>query len=150
MKKYILIIASLVLVLSIGCKEEKKVTPELNETEQVSQDQNQMKTVMAIHDEVMPKMGKIGSLVSQLRKKIDTDEGGAVEKKAMEDLQDANKSMMDWMQDFGTRFDADEIMNGKELTEEKKQWLNEEEEKVNTVKEKINTSITAAEALLKQ
>ena len=107
-----------------------------------------MKKVMAIHDEVMPKMGKIGNLVAQLRKKIDSDQGGAIEKKAMEDLQDANASMMDWMQGFGNRFDSEEIMDGKALTKEKKQWLNEEEEKVKIVKEKINTSIANAEALL--
>ncbi|MFK7811140.1 MAG: hypothetical protein AB8B59_01525 [Maribacter sp.] len=140
MKKYILVLASVIFVLSLSCKEEKKESPE----------SNQMEQVMNIHDEVMPKMGKIGSLVSQLRKKIDSDQGGAEEKKAMEDLQDANKSMMDWMQGFGNRFDSDEIMNGKTLTEEKKQWLNEEEEKVNLVKEKINTSIANAEALLAQ
>ncbi len=105
---------------------------------------------MAVHDEVMPKMGKIGSLDSQLRKKIDSDQGGASEKKAMEDLQDANAAMMEWMQDFGNRFDSEEIMDGKALTEEKKQWLNEEEEKVNIVKEKINMSIANAEALLAQ
>ena len=52
------------------------------------------------------------------------------------------------MQGFGNRFDSEEILNGKTLSEEKKQWLNEEEEKVKIVKEKINTSITNAEALL--
>lgn len=140
MKKNILIIASLVLAFAISCKEEKKALPE----------SDQMKTVMAIHDEVMPKMGKIGSLVAQLRKKIDSDQGGMTEKKAMEDLQDANKSMMDWMQGFGNRFDSEEILDGKALSEEKKQWLDEEEEKVKIVKEKINTSIANAEALLKE
>lgn len=138
MKKYILILASLVLTIFLACKEDKKTSPETN----------QMKTVMAVHDEVMPKMGKIGSLVAQLRKKIDSDQGGVIEKKAMEDLQDANASMMEWMQGFGNRFDSEEIMDGKALTEEKKQWLSEEEEKVNIVKEKINTSIANAEALL--
>lgn len=142
MKKYILIIASLIFTIAIGCKEDKKVSPEA--------ETNQMETVMAVHDEVMPKMGKIGNLVAQLRKKIDTDQGGPAEKKAMEDLQDANKSMMEWMQGFGNRFDSDEIMNGKALTEEKKLWLNEEEEKVNMVKEKINTSIAKAEALISE
>jgi hypothetical protein len=56
--------------------------------------------------------------------------------------------MMDWMQGIGKRFDADEIMKGKALTEEKQKWLDEEEEKVNAVKEKINSSIANAEALL--
>ncbi len=138
MKKYTLILISVVFTLSISCKEEKKESP----------DSNQMDQVMAIHDEVMPKMGKIGSLVSQLRKKIDTDQGGIAEKKVMEDLQDANKSMMDWMQGFNKRFDYEEISNGKALTEEKKQWLDEEEEKVKIVAEKMNSSIAAAEALL--
>lgn len=138
MKKYILILASVILSVSMGCKEEKKVSPETN----------QMKEVMAIHDEVMPKMGKIGRLVAQLRKKIDSDQGGTEEKKAMEDLQDANEAMMDWMRDFGERFDSDEIINGKALTDEKKLWLNEEEEKVKIVADKINSSIANAEALL--
>ena len=138
MKKYVLSLVALVFLLSVSCKEEKKDSTE----------SNQMEEVMAIHDEVMPKMGKIGSLVSQLRKRIDNDQGGAIEKKAMEDLQEANKSMMDWMQGFGERFDSDEIMNGKALTKEKKQWLNEEEEKVKAVAEKMNSSIANAEALL--
>lgn len=138
MKKCILILAAIVFTFSLACKEEKKASPK----------SNQMKEVMAIHDEVMPKMGKIGRLVGQLRKKIDSDQGGAEEKKAMEDLQDANKSMMDWMQDFGKRFDYDEISEKKALTDEKKQWLNEEEERVKIVADKINSSIANAEALL--
>ena len=72
----------------------------------------------------------------------------SVEAKAMKDLQEANRSMMDWMQEFGDRFDADEILNGKELTDEKKQWLEEEEEKVKQVKENINSSIANAEKIL--
>jgi len=66
----------------------------------------------------------------------------------MKDLQDANTAMMDWMKDFGDRFNHEEILNGKELSEEKQQWLDEEEEKVKVVKEKINGSIERAEALL--
>ncbi|CAN0593892.1 unnamed protein product [Ectocarpus sp. 12 AP-2014] len=56
--------------------------------------------------------------------------------------------MMDWMQGFGDRFDADEILNGKDLTDEKKKWLLEEEEKVKQVKENINSSIANAEKIL--
>lgn len=138
MKKYILILAAIVFTFSMACKEEKKDATA----------SNQMKEVIAIHDEAMDVMPKIGRLVAQLRKKIDSDQGGVEEKKAMEDLQDANKSMMDWMQGFGNRFDSDEIINGKALTEEKKQMLNEEEEKVKIVREKINTSIANAESLL--
>lgn len=37
--------------------------------------------------------------------------------------------MMNWMQGFGERFTADEMMKGKVLSEEKKIWLHEEEKK---------------------
>ena len=72
----------------------------------------------------------------------------SVEAKAIKDLQEANRSMMDWMQGFGDRFDSEEIMDGKELSDEKKQWLKEEEEKVLQVKENINSSIERAEEIL--
>ena len=107
-----------------------------------------MKEVMAIHDEVMPKMSTIGKLVGELKPKVDSTEMGQKYEVAMKDLQDANTAMMDWMKDFGDRFNHEEILNGKELSEEKQQWLDEEEEKVKVVKEKINGSIARAEALL--
>ena len=68
----------------------------------------------------------------------------------MKDLQIAYKAMMDWMNGFGDRFDSDEILNGKELTPQKQEWLNEEEEKVNALKKQINSSIERAEALLEE
>lgn len=103
---------------------------------------------MAIHDEVMPKMGTLGKLVGQLKPMADSLGAESVEFKAMKDLQEANRSMMDWMQGFGDRFDADEILNGKDLSDEKKKWLLEEEEKVKQVKENINSSIANAEKIL--
>lgn len=128
---------------AISCKDEKK-------TEPASVENNQMKAVMAIHDEVMPKMGKVGKLVGQLKPMVDTTAQGKEYAKAMRDLQEANESMMKWMQDFGDQFDADEIMNGKELTEQKKLLLNVEEEKIKTVKNQIETSIANAEDLLQE
>ncbi|MEO9512405.1 MAG: hypothetical protein ABJN84_02785 [Flavobacteriaceae bacterium] len=107
-----------------------------------------MEQVMAIHDEVMPKMGTLGKLVGELKRKIDTTERGQQYEGAMKDLQAANKSMMDWMMGFGDRFDSDEILDGKELTEEKQKWLNEEEVKVKALRDHINSSIEEAEELL--
>lgn len=127
-----------VLFLGFSCKEEKKA-PESS---------SQMEEVMAIHDEVMPKMGTIGKLVGELKSKVDSTEMGQQYEMAMKDLQDANTAMMDWMKDFGDRFNHEEILEGKELSEEKQQWLDEEEENVKVVKEKINGSIARAEALL--
>ena len=107
-----------------------------------------MEEVMAIHDEVMPKMGAISKLIAELKPKVDSSEVGKENLKAIRDLQDAHKSMMDWMKVFGERFDYEEIMNGKELTIEKQGWLKEEEVKVNELREKINTSIANAERVL--
>tara|TARA_R100001369_G_scaffold77371_1_gene106728 strand:+ start:1324 stop:1656 length:333 start_codon:yes stop_codon:yes gene_type:complete len=107
-----------------------------------------MKSVMAVHDEVMPKMGTISKLVSQLDEKITNDTSSDNYVAAREDLKEAHKAMMDWMKGFGDRFDGDEILNGKALTEEKQKWLDEEEAKVKALKDQINSSIKQAEDLL--
>jgi uncharacterized protein YajQ (UPF0234 family) len=138
MKKFQAILICSVLFFSFSCKEEKKSTEE----------SSQMKKVMAIHDEVMPKMSTIGKLVGEIKPKVDSTEMGQDYEVAMKDLQEANRAMMDWMKDFGDRFDHEEILEGKELSEEKQQWLDEEEEKVKVVKDKINGSIERAQALL--
>ncbi len=132
------VIAVVFSLVFLGCKEEKK-EPNNNV---------QMKEVMAVHDELMPKMGKIGRLVGELNKLEDSTETGQLYKAAKIDLQEANKAMMDWMKELGDRFDYEEIMKGKKLTEQKQLWLNEEEDKVKVLKEKINGSIERAEKLL--
>lgn len=139
--KRILALCSLMLFLCISCKEEKKGD--------TSSDTSQMKEVMAIHDEVMPKMGSFGTLVGQLSTKEDSTEMGLQYKAARKDLQNAHKTMMDWMQNFGNKFDSDEILNGKALSATKQQWLDEEEVKIKALRDQINTSLENAEALLK-
>ncbi len=137
MKKCIPMVLA-VLFLAISCKESDKS----------EEGTKQMKEVMAIHDEVMPKMGHLGKLVGQLKPMADSLGMESPQGKAMRDLQEANRAMMDWMRGFGNTFDAEEIMKGKALTPEKKALLDEEEDKVKVVREKINTSIANAEALL--
>ena len=137
-----LALAFLVFSLSLfSCRENPK-------TEEGSDSSAKMEEVMAIHDEVMPKMSTIGKLVAELKPKVDTSEAGQRYGEAMTDLQDAHKAMMDWMKGFGDRFDSDEILNGKALSPEKKVWLLEEEVKVNALRDQINSSIDKAEKLL--
>jgi len=133
--KKIILTATVIICTLFSCKEE---TPK----------PSQMQRVMAIHDEVMPKMGKLSSLVGKLKPMADSLGINSPENKAMEGLQDANESMMQWMQNFGTTFNSEEIIQGKELSPEKRIMLDNEKEKVSEVKEKINTSIANAEALL--
>ena len=131
MKKHILLFATLLLTITFySCKENPK-----------SDTPTQMQEVMAVHDEVMPKMGTIGKLISQLDAKIKETDSTDVLVKARQDLRDGNKAMMDWMMNFGNRFDTDEIMKGKALTEEKQKWLDEEEIKVKALRDQMNTSI---------
>lgn len=139
MKKLFTLLTIVGLLSVTSCKESKKV-----------EETSRMEQVMDIHNEVMPKMGTLGKLVGQLKPMADSLGAESIEAKAMKDLQQANKSMMDWMQGFGNRFDYDETMNGKELSEEKEQWLKEEEVKVKKVKEDINSSIQRAEEILKK
>ncbi|MEJ1221216.1 hypothetical protein [Sediminicola sp. 1XM1-17] len=130
-------IALLCSLALFSCKEDKEQPTKMEE-------------VMAVHDELMPKMGKIGRLVGELNKMEDSTETGQIYREAKLDLQEANKAMMDWMKGLGDRFDYEEIMKGKELSEQKQQWLKEEEEKVKILKEKINGSIERAEKLLER
>ena len=124
-------------VLILSCKEEKK-----------DPSAEQMKEVLAVHDEVMPKMNTISKLVAQLKPKVDSTEQGMVYEKAMKELQESNTEMMDWMQRFSNRFDSDEIMNGKALTPEKKRWLQEEKQKIEALRQNVEVNISEAEALL--
>ena len=141
MKSKIFLLGLLISLFIISCKEEKKSAS--GEVEM-----SKMEQVMAIHDEVMPEMSTIGKLVSELKPKADSTEMGMQYGNAMKDLQDAHKAMMDWMRGFGDRFDSDEILNGKELSDQKKLWLDEEEEKVKALREQIYNSIDQAQQLL--
>jgi hypothetical protein len=129
----------LIALVTLGCKPEQKE----NTTSM------QMQRIMAIHDSVMPKMKTIGKLVGQLKPLADSSQQGIAYQLAMKDLQEANTAMMDWMKGFGDRFKFEEIHKGKELTAEKKAWLEEEEVKVKEMRDKVNASIERAEALLK-
>jgi len=135
MKKAISLLVTLLLILSFSCKEKKKET-------------TQMDSVMAIHDEVMPKMGTINTLAKKLSIKINANTVPTKYVNAKEDLEKAHASMMDWMTGFSARFSSDEILDNKALTPEKKDWLNEEETKVKELRDQINSSIKNAEKLL--
>ena len=135
--KNIFIIAFLVISF-IACKE--KVSEPQGPT--------QMENVIAIHDELMPKMGTIGELVGKLEASIDTTNGDSTKVLAIQKLKGANKEMMNWMVDFGNAFDSAEVLDGKELTEEKKKTLDAFETSVNELKTSMETAISDAKSLL--
>ena len=134
---YTLIALLSVGLLSLGCKGE---TP--------PSESNKMAEVIAVHDEVMPKMSEIGKLVAQLKPMADSSETGLPYLKAMRDLQDAHAAMMDWMKGFGDRFDYEEVMEGKPLSPEKIALLKDEEVKVKAMRDLVLQSIDSAEKIL--
>jgi len=137
MKKLLILSVSIFSVLFFSCKDNEK-----------SQTSTQMQQVMAVHDEVMPKMSSISKLISQLDAKIQAGDSTETYIKASQDLKDANKAMFDWMKGFSDRFDREEIMNGKALSAEKQKFLDEEEAKVKALRDQMNSSISNAEAIL--
>ncbi|MDC6352948.1 MULTISPECIES: hypothetical protein [unclassified Robiginitalea] len=130
------------MLLLAGCKGEKK--------QEAKDAPSQMEEVIAVHDEVMPEMKTIANLVAELKPLADSTGSDSQYAVAMQDLQAAHQSMMDWMQGFGNRFDHEEIMKGKALSEEKQAWLAEEQEKVEAMRNQVLGSIERAREVLEE
>ena len=139
MKKLLILAA---LVLSFAACKNKETEPE------APAGPTQMEQVVAIHDELMPKMSTIGELIAKLEANIDSANVDSIKIKAIADLKSANQSMMSWMKDFGATFESDEIMKGAALSEEKKAALNEFELSVHALKAEMQTVIENAQSAL--
>ena len=132
----------------VSCKDDNK-QKEGSQQEQVDDSSAQMKDVMAIHDEVMPKMSELNAMIVKMEAEVDSTTVRGQEAAAIVlELQDAYKSMMTWMKDFSQGFTTEEIMEGAKLSDQKKELLNQEEEKVRIVREKINGSLEKAKSFL--
>ncbi|GAB4408383.1 MAG: hypothetical protein OHK0039_11430 [Bacteroidia bacterium] len=107
--------------------------------------------VIAIHDEVMPKMGEIKSLKQELSSRIESLDAApepdtvriAEYRNAMRALVEGEKAMWDWMHAYKT---PEQTTPDAEAL----QYLEAEMVKVGEVKEKILTSIEQAKGLLGQ
>lgn len=98
--------------------------------------------VMAIHDEVMPKMGDIYTLKEGLKKKLEDNTAG--DKKSeiestITKLDEADKAMRVWMREFKPEDITDEA--------KKREYLDNEMEKVKKVREDMLAAIEQAKAL---
>src|SRR5699024_4413909 len=108
--------------------------------------------VMDVHDEMMPQMGKLSELRQNLEEKAGEDKMNAMQyEEAAKDLEDAHKSMMDWMKDFGEVFpykeDRLEGMNEDQI-KERIELMKEQQTAVIAMKEKMVSSMENARALL--
>lgn len=132
---------SLLSLLVWSCAEPSK------KSEPTSQDPYSMESVMAVHDEVMPKMSEIARLIDEL-KPLSEKNPDSPYTNAIAALQKSHKAMMDWMGDIGEAFTPDEILKGAELSEEKKARLKLEAERINEVKTLMLNSIQEGKRLI--
>ncbi|GAA4455471.1 hypothetical protein GCM10023189_23320 [Nibrella saemangeumensis] len=117
------------------------------------------KEVLAIHDEVMPRLDSVMVLRKQITQRIDSlDKAGGSTQAASatlrtddeksqlmllsQRLREADSLMMDWM----SRYNGDTL---KQLDQAQAvQYLEQEKEKITNVKDKINSSIADARRYL--
>lgn len=129
----------LALIIIASCGEKKDNTRE-----------ELLNKVLAVHDEVMPKMGDIMKYKKELNAKIDAlidagseenEEQIATLQKAVEDLDNSHDDMMNWMHGFDRNFES-------EVQEDVIAYLKDQMTKIETVGKETNTALKNAEELL--
>ena len=134
----------LFILLSCGTQDNKN-----NADSSVSIDELRnirYQEVMAVHDEVMPKLQDIISLQENFKVRIDSlteiDSTLAVLEeltKLNNDLASADKSMMDWMHQFNSKINSNDVSDEVAMA-----YLEEQKVKILEVKERMNNSINSA------
>lgn len=144
------------VVVTVSCDEAPKDKQETKEVDDQALSYQKkfnqlMKETIAVHDEVMPKMGEIKSLINKL-------EGADAEKEEVSEemigaLKDGHDRMMSWMKKFSSTFDRTETNEGISVTdlevlEERLNAISESYEDAQEMKNKVNSSIEKATAFL--
>lgn len=130
------IIAAMLLVMA-ACSQPQKQTEEKPDLKE---------QVMAVHDEVMPKMGELRNTQKQLMALLDsagTDSLMAVKYSELaHNLKLANQSMMDWMHNYDPNFSGTD--------EEVKAYLEEQLISAKKVRENMLGSLEAGKKELEK
>lgn len=135
MNKYFIVVLIAILVACGGAKEEKDPVSDLKEE------------VIAVHDEVMPKMGELRKVEKLLRSKADSlsEADSLVANRhvaAADAIEHANEGMMNWMRNFDPNFEGTE--------EEILKYLDDQKKSIEQVKQKMLQSLDTGKALLEQ
>lgn len=130
--KYIFLLLLSFTIGMMSCKNDQPM--------EKAEDQLLHDKVMAIHDEVMPKMSDIHRLKKELRAEIDSTQQEELESIARQLvlLNDADESMMDWMH---------ELQIPEERTA-KIEYLEGQVPLIENVRDKMLTAIETSEELL--
>ncbi len=108
--------------------------------------------LMAVHDEVMPKMGEVNRLAQELAAKAAALDSTQMDSKnallaGVQALEQADEAMMTWMSEVQN---PDKMKEAGKTHEEIMAYLSGEKGKIEKVKEAILSSLQQGEALLKQ
>lgn len=120
-----------VMFLLLGCGQNRSTEEEML-----------YKEVMAIHDDVMPKMRDINEAKKALRKLSDEENSTSEVDSLIKKLDDADEAMMSWMHDFKPKKSEDKEVN---MT-----YLSEEKLKISDVREVMLEAIAAAESYISE
>jgi hypothetical protein len=144
MKKILIFLQ--ISILLVSCKTNESDTQA--DTSEENMQAVLYQEVISGHDEVMPKLQDISSLMERLEAKIgemEQNSGGEEElnqlRNQMQMLGDADESMMQWMRNFETKYEGweeDKIIK----------YLEEEKQKITNVAVEVNTAIEGARELL--
>lgn len=139
MKK--ILILTLSLVVFISCEKEKPIVKEYKAT---------MNNVLRVHDEVMPEMGELNNLITQMQDKIDAGKDSETHQNALNNLKGSHAFMMEWMRDFAEKFPnaLKEPTFSEDQYEQKLNTLKAEEKEVMEMKRRIESSMAEAKELL--
>ena len=131
-------------ILLISCGEKQKASKEKQHYDE------SIDEILVVHDEVMPKMGTLSSLIEKTETKIDTTEIGKEFENVNQELKQAHEFMMTWMKDFGDKFPNAlvDTTYSKEEYEKREPILSAEKEEVKEMKDRVNKSIEKAQELL--
>ena len=144
MKTKLFLLLSIIALL-ISCADSKPEEAKIFDLKMIE--------TIAIHDEVMPKMGKINQLLSQLETQMDSTNVDKI-KPVKEDLKTGHDKMMAWMKSFGDEFSTTEINQGIQLKDEdslkqRLEALDKSYDDAEDMRNHLQEAIQKAEALVK-
>lgn len=156
--KYILFVLAISLLAYACSEKQQNHEHEHHHTETTGNARvdSLKQQVMAVHDEIMPKMDEIMSLRISAQQEIKQQDSLTKVNPKLEDthqkqqldslltqLDDADEAMMHWMQEFDSQMKA-------KSDEEKITYLKSEQDKINAVKDQMLGSISKGKQLLKK
>ncbi len=157
MKKIILPLAALCIITACNNSNDKKHEGHTGHNKEIpaTKQDSLFEDVMAGHDEVMPKIGKVKGAQKEAQRLLDSIAGLPAKAQAaaaglqtnlrtlIDDLNYADFAMDKWMVEFS-------LDSMKDNVEQRIKYLADEKMKVNKVKDAILNSLANADSLLKK